>query len=115
LAEALSHYPYLLRFQALECLCPLNNIRLLPQPGGTALQCLNTQFADPAACGTCLRQRGHLSGGLHQAERALCGVGTAEYHERLLRVTRNAHAVLAVNPEMAELLKPFSDRVHVVP
>src|SRR5262249_31121249 len=28
LAEALRGYPTLLRFQALECLCPLNNVRL---------------------------------------------------------------------------------------
>ena len=29
LAEAVREYPYLLRFQAQECLCPLNNLRLL--------------------------------------------------------------------------------------
>ena len=31
LAEAVEGYPYYLRFQALECLCPLNNLRLLAQ------------------------------------------------------------------------------------
>ena len=29
LAHAVEGYPYYLRFQALECLCPLNNLRLL--------------------------------------------------------------------------------------
>ena len=34
LAEAVRGYPTILRFQALECLCPLNNVRLLPRAGG---------------------------------------------------------------------------------
>ena len=40
LAEAVSGYPYILRFQAMECLCPLNNVRLLPETGrkGTAMR-----------------------------------------------------------------------------
>ncbi|HJT77453.1 MAG TPA: hypothetical protein VJ739_09655, partial [Gemmataceae bacterium] len=69
LAEAVRAYPYFLRLQAMECLCPLNNVRLLPEPGGQARQCPLHQLATPDACGGCLQERGHLSGGLHAAER----------------------------------------------
>jgi glycosyltransferase involved in cell wall biosynthesis len=115
LAQALQDYPYLLRFQALECLCPLNNIRLLPGPDGTVRQCGRHQLASPDECRQCLRERGQHSGGLHQAERALSGVEKPGYYERLVRVVRGAHAVLVVNPLMEAMLSPYSDRVHVVP
>src|SRR5690606_25154194 len=76
LADALSHYPYFLRMQALECLCPLNNLRLLVDRSGRSEQCPKNQLASPDDCGGCLRRHGSSSGGLHQAERALAGVGT---------------------------------------
>ena len=34
LAEAVREYPYILRLQAMECLCPLNNLRLLVEGVG---------------------------------------------------------------------------------
>jgi glycosyltransferase involved in cell wall biosynthesis len=115
LARAMRGYPVLLRFQALECLCPLNNVRLLPLGQGRWGQCPRHQLATPAACADCLRQRGQFSGALHRAERELAGVGTAEYHALLCETLREAEAVLVLNPLTEAMLSPYSDRVRVVP
>jgi len=114
LAEAVSHYPYILRFQASECLCPLNNVRLLAQAGGGVRQCHLHQLATPDACYDCLRQRGRWSGSLHQAERALSGVGAGDYYDRLVRVVAAAEACLVVNPHTETLLAPYAKKVCVV-
>jgi glycosyltransferase involved in cell wall biosynthesis len=117
LADALGGLPgvrVLLRLQAMECLCPLNNVRLLPEPGGRAGQCPLDQLSSPEGCSDCLRDRGHLSGSLHRAERALSGVGSPEYREALLRSFRAAEAVLAVNPLTEGLVRPFARDVRVV-
>jgi FkbM family methyltransferase len=114
LAEALRGYPYVLRFQAMECLCPLNNVRLLSDRSGGLHQCPRHQLATPAACVRCVQENGRFSGALHQAERALSGVGTSGYHERLVRVLAEAEAVLVVNPLHEAMLGPYSDRVRVV-
>jgi glycosyltransferase involved in cell wall biosynthesis len=114
LAEAVRKYPYLLRFQAMECLCPLNGVRLLPDGERGFRQCQRHQLASPEACCRCLAERGSLSGNLHQAERGLCGVGSREYHERLMRALREAEAVLVVNPLHEAMISPYTDRVRVV-
>jgi glycosyltransferase involved in cell wall biosynthesis len=114
LAEAVRGYPYMLRFQAMECFCPLNNVRLLPEEGGRVRQCPQHQLASPDVCARCVAQRGHLSGSLHQAERALSGVGTQAYYDRLVRVVREAEAVLVVNPLHEAMISPYSDCVRVV-
>ena len=85
LAEAVAHYPYFLRFQAQECLCPLNNLRLLAESPTTVVQCNRSQLATPEICRKCIADRGHQSGALHQAERGLAGVGTNEYDVHLRR------------------------------
>jgi glycosyltransferase involved in cell wall biosynthesis/predicted O-methyltransferase YrrM len=114
LAEAVRGYPYILRLQAMECLCPLNNLRLLVEEGGRFRQCPLHQLASPADCCRCLMQRGRMSGALHQAERELCGVGTPEYHEALLRAFGEAEAVLVVNPLTEAMLSPYAQCVRVV-
>jgi glycosyltransferase involved in cell wall biosynthesis len=114
LAEAVRGYSYVLRLQALECLCPLNNVRLLPEPGGGARQCHLHQLASPAECTRCVGLRGRMSGSLHQAERALAGVGTPGYHERLLRAFAEAEAVLVVNPLTEAMVSPYARCVRVV-
>jgi glycosyltransferase involved in cell wall biosynthesis len=114
LAEAVGGYPYFLRLQAMECLCPLNNVRLLYDGAGRFRQCPLNQLANPAECSRCLRENGRCSGGLHQAERALCGVGTPQYHEKLLRALREAEAVLVVNPLTEALVRPYARDVRVV-
>jgi glycosyltransferase involved in cell wall biosynthesis len=113
LAEAVRGYPYLLRLQAMECLCPLNNVRLLPVENGLA-QCRLNQLTNPRDCARCLEDCGRFSGELHRRERALSGAGTPAYQEKLLRAFREAHAVLVVNPLTAALLAPYAKVVRVV-
>jgi glycosyltransferase involved in cell wall biosynthesis len=114
LAEAVRGYPYILRLQAMECFCPLNNVRLLPGEHGGFRQCPKHQLANPQDCANCLKRYGPCSGSLHRAERALCGVGTPEYHEKLLRAFREASAVLVVNPLMEAMISPYTERVRTV-
>ena len=114
LAEAVRGYPFFMRLQALECLCPLNNVRLLPEPGGRFRQCPLHQLATPLQCGQCLQTLGHTSGSLHQVERELSGVGTAEYHTQLMRAFSDAEAVLVVNPLAEAMISPFAKQVRVV-
>ena len=52
------------------------------------------------------RPLGRVSGGLHRAERSLCGVGTPEYDAVLRRAFREAEAVLVVNPLAEAMLSP---------
>lgn len=115
LAEAMRGYPYFLRFQALECLCPLNNVRLLVDGPDRFAQCPRQQLATPDACRRCVQERGHLSGSLHQAERELAGVGTPEYHAQLCRALEQTEAVLVLNPFTEAMLSPYAKRVCVVP
>jgi glycosyltransferase involved in cell wall biosynthesis len=114
LAEAMLGYPYILRLQAMECLCPLNNVRLLPEPGGRFRQCPLLQLANSDECGRCVARRGQFSGSLHQAERALSGVGSPGYHELLLRAFQEAEAVLVVNPLTEAMVSPYARSVKVV-
>ena len=115
LAQAVSDYPTFLRFQALECLCPLNNLRLIPIGPGQLEQCPSHQFATPDLCRQCLVERGHLSGSLHKAERALAGVVSAEYDDMLRSALWEAEGILVLNPITEAMLSPFAKRVHVVP
>lgn len=113
LAEAVRGYPYILRFQAMECFCPLNNVRLLADETGVR-QCPLHQFATPQECGRCVSARGNLSGSLHQVERALSAVGGPIYHEQLLRAVGEARAVLVVNPLHEAMISPYAAEVRVV-
>ena len=101
--------------QAQENLCPLNNLRLLADGPEQVEQCPRNQLATPEVCHRCLAERGHHSGRLHQVERALAGVGTPEYDQKLRRSLQEAEAVLALNPLTAAMLEPFASRVRVVP
>jgi glycosyltransferase involved in cell wall biosynthesis len=114
LAEAVRGFPYILRFQAMECLCPLNGVRLLLQGPGQFRQCFKHQLASPDICSRCVQDNGHMSGGLHQAERALSGVGTRDYYDRLVRALCEAEAVLVVNPLQQAMMSPYADDVRVV-
>ena len=115
LAEAVRGYPYILRFQALECLCPLNNLRLLAEGPDQVKQCPRHQLATPDVCHRCIAERGRHSGQLHQLERALAGVGTPEYHQALRRALEEAEAVLVLNPLTEAMLSPYAHNVRVVP
>jgi glycosyltransferase involved in cell wall biosynthesis len=115
LADAVRGYPTILLMQAQECLCPLNNLRLLGIGPVKAEQCPRNQLATPQVCHQCLSERGQHSGALHQVERALAGVGTAEYDGLMRRAFLEAEAVLVLNPVTAALVEPYARRVCVVP
>jgi glycosyltransferase involved in cell wall biosynthesis len=115
LAEAMRGYRTLLRFQALECVCPLNNLRLLVDDSGAFTQCPKSQLATGEDCRACVRLRARQSGGLHRAERELAGVGTPDYDKTLRRALQEAAAILVLNPQAEALLRPFCRRVQVVP
>jgi glycosyltransferase involved in cell wall biosynthesis len=115
LAEAMRGYPCLLLYQAQENLCPLNNLRLLADGPNQVRQCPRNQLATPGVCHRCLAERGHHSGALHQCERAVAGVGTPEYDQKLHRSLQEAEAVLVLNPQTATMLEPYASRVCIVP
>lgn len=113
LAEALSGYRVFLRLAAQECLCPLNNVRLLSiQPPNS---CPRQQLANPEFCRDCVQQREQLSGNLHQAERQLAGFYERDYPESVRRAFARAAGVLVVNPLIAEMVKPFAQQARVIP
>jgi len=116
LIEAARGYRTLVRIAAQESICPLNNVRLQVDAAGQVMQCDGNQLADPERCQTCVAQWGtQLSGALHQAERELCGFGTGEYIDRFQRAYADVEGVLVVNPEIAELVRPYVPAVHVIP
>jgi glycosyltransferase involved in cell wall biosynthesis len=115
LFEAMRGHPTILLMQAQECLCALNNLRLLGLGPAKAEQWPKNQLATPQVCHQCLGQRGQHSGALHQVERALAGVGTAEYDGLMRRAFFEAEAVLVLNPITAAMLEPFAKRVCIVP
>lgn len=115
LAEAVRGYRYLLRLAALECLCPLNNVRLLVGDDGEIAACPRHQLATADLCRECVTRNHRNSGALHQAERSLAGFGEPVYAERLRRAFADAEAVLAVNPLVATMVSPYARSVKVVP
>jgi len=115
LATAVSDYPYFLRLAALECLCPLNNVRLISGDGGRPIQCHESQLATRAKCLSCVQRNQHASGPLHVAERALALFEDPQYEYELKSAFANATGVLAVNPLIGTLCEPYTNRVHVIP
>lgn len=114
LAEAASDFRYFLRIAAQECLCPLNNVRLLVDHG-KFVSCPKHQLATPEDCCRCVSRNGKYSGGLHQGERELVHYGTGHYDDSLRRSLTQAEAVLVVNPLIATMVSPYAKRVCVVP
>jgi glycosyltransferase involved in cell wall biosynthesis len=115
LAEAMRGYPTIWLMQAQECLCPLNNLRLIGIGPAQVEQCPRNQLATPRVCHQCLSERGPHSGALHQVERALAGVGTPEYDLLLRQTLLDAEAVLVLNPVTAAMLEPYARHVRIVP
>lgn len=115
LAEAVNGYNYLIRIAAMETLCPLNNVRLLFDATGAAFTCAKDQLSDPMYCRQCVATNAGFSGSLHAAERDLAGFHNPDYPTRLRHAIATAHAVLVVNPKIADVMAPYNQRVHVVP
>ena len=115
LANAMAGYPYFLRLAALECLCPLNNVRLLIEQDGRPKQCHKTQLATPDVCRHCVSLNEQSSGSLHRDERAFSEFHTSGYADELHAAFENAAGVFAVNPLIASLCEPYCQAVHVIP
>ena len=115
LAQAMLGYRYILRFDAQECLCPLNNIRLLPSFGNGFTQCRKNQLATPATCRDCVARYSRFMGELHDLEYHFSGVGHDAYQQLLTDMLQQAWAVLTVNPTVANLLEPYAERVYSIP
>jgi len=115
LAIAMTGYPYFIRLAALECICPLNNVRLLVGDRGQAKQCLKTQLATPTVCQKCVGDNQHLCGQLHVDEREFSQFHIPGYSDILQNAFGHAVGILAVNPLIATLCEPYSQAVHVVP
>lgn len=115
LATAASDYPYFLRLAALECLCPLNNVRLIPGEGGRPIQCHRNQLANRDVCVSCVASNDHAAGPLHAAERQLSLFEDPAYGHELQAAFSNAAGILAVNPLIGTLCEPYSQRVDVIP
>ena len=114
LAEAAAGFRYWIRLAAQECVCPLNNVRLLSRDGHV-VQCNQNQLAQPDFCHRCVDEYETSSGPLHRFERDLAGYERADYAERLRSAFANAAGVLAVYADLAERVRPFCRRVEVVP
>ena len=115
LAAAMDGYPYFIRLAALECICPLNNVRLLIGERGMVKQCIKTQLATPTICQKCVDDNQHLCGQLHVDEREFSQFHTPGYADILQNAFASAAGILAVNPLIATLCEPYSQAVHVVP
>ena len=119
LAESVIDHPYLLRLAAQECICPLNNVRLLVDETDnhelTIRQCEQNQLADSRGCRECVTFRDHQSGALHQHDRSFAGFHEDDYADRLQQVFSKAAAVLVVNPEIEKLIAPYTSSVKVIP
>ena len=115
LAEAVRGYKFFLRLAAQECLCPLNNLRMLVDESGHVTRCPRHQLATPESCRECVTDRPKLSGILHQRERDLAGYGTDDYEQSLKWAFAEAEAVLVVNPLIETMVSPYTRRVRVVP
>ncbi len=108
--------PFFLRLAAMESICPLNNVRLLPPSDGVHWrQCEGNQLRDAATCRSCVQRNERYSGSLHVGERALSEFSAPAYAERLNHVFRHASGVLTVNPAIADLCNSSCRRAYVVP
>lgn len=105
--------PHLL-LAMVECLCPLNNVRLLYEKNQFS-SCPKHQLATPSDCCRCVFENGKFTGGLHQAERELVSYGTNEFDRALRWAFSAAEAVFVVNPLIAAMVGPYAKRVCVVP
>ena len=115
LAEAVDDYPYFLRLDAAECLCPLNNLRVIPHPNRYLQSCSKHRLATPESCLRCVQERGQYTAGRHKWEREFSRFDSREYHNLLLRSLARAEAVLVHNPLIAAVLEPYASKVCVVP
>jgi glycosyltransferase involved in cell wall biosynthesis len=115
LAKAVSEVPYLLRFDGMECLCPLNNLRVIPHPNRYIEPCTKHRLATPEWCLKCVQEYSQFAGQRHVWEREFSQFQTREYHELLEWALANAAAVLVLNPLIAAALEPYAATVRVVP
>jgi glycosyltransferase involved in cell wall biosynthesis len=114
LACAVEGRRVILRLQALECLCPLNNVRLVPSHQGPPEQCPRHQLATFDTCRACVRRNDASSGSLHQLERSLAETDTLAYRDALYRAFSHSEAVFVVNPPTEAMVSPYAKSTRVV-
>ena len=115
LASAVSSHSYFLRLAAMECICPLNNVRLLADRQTGIRQCRKSQLSTREECLNCVKANAHSSGSLHAAERDLVGFGEDAFYPELRQAFANAEAILVVNPLIGALCEPYAKDVRVIP
>ena len=115
LASAVSSHPYFLRLAAMECICPLNNVRLLADRESGIRQCRKSQLSTRDECLSCVNTNAHSSGSLHAAERELVGFSDDTFYPELQQAFANAEAILVVNPLIGALCEPYAKDVRVIP
>ncbi|MFM8476586.1 MAG: glycosyltransferase family 4 protein [Planctomycetaceae bacterium] len=115
LASAVSKFPYFIRLAAMECLCPLNNVRLLVDRVRGIQQCRKTQLSNRETCVTCVESHARNSGALHANERELAGFRDAAFDAELHTAFADAAGILVVNPLIGALCEPYARQVHVIP
>jgi len=115
LASAVSSHPYFLRLAAMECICPLNNVRLLADRESGIRQCRKSQLSTREECLSCVKTNAHSSGSLHADERELVGFGEDAFYLELREAFANAEAILVVNPLIGALCEPYAKDVRVIP
>ena len=115
LASAVSRHPYFLRLAAMECICPLNNVRLLADRESGIRQCRKSQLSTRDECLSCVNTNAHSSGSLHAAERELVGFSDDTFYPELQQAFANAEAILVVNPLIGALCEPYAKDVRVIP
>lgn len=115
LASAVSSHPYFLRLAAMECICPLNNVRLLADREYGIRQCRKSQLSTREECLSCVKTNAHSSGSLHANERELVSFGEDAFYPELRQAFANAEAILVVNPLIGALCEPYAKDVRVIP
>jgi len=115
LASAVSSHPYFLRLAAMECICPLNNVRLLADRESGIRQCRKSQLSTRDECVSCVKTNAHSSGSLHADERELVGFFEDAFYPELRQAFANAEVILVVNPLIGALCEPYAKDVRVIP
>lgn len=115
IVRALAGRRILLRQQAYECICPLNNLCAVPAQSGRALSdCGNSQFVDRNRCLQCVDTYSHTVGMRHTRERHLSGFYESAYGHRLMEMVEHVDQIFVLNNDIKQRFGSASSKVKVV-